>query len=425
VTQAALTAAACTLASVANRPSPADPYAPLPPHLDPRGRHRGHRAAKARGQGVASLQILGRTLGVILSVGLLLLAGYYWYTFRTINKGVHRLHVGVNAPPSGKHDIDGTDQNILLVGNDDRSNMTDVEVKKLHVGRGSGSKATDTMMIVHVPADGSRATLISLPRDSYVKIPGYSMNKLNAAYVLGYNDATGDEDQKRGAGADLLIKTVTNLTGLTINHYIQVSLMGFYEISNAIGGVPVNMCKSVIDTVRHNREIGLSGGSGLVLSKGKHSIKGVQALEFVRQRENLPHGDIDRVRRQQYFLTAAFRKVATVGILFKLNALGDAVKRNIYLDPTLNLIDLAHQMEKLSANNIIGKTIPFERFQDESVGNVEIVDPAKVQRFVAALINPPAPAKTTPAPGSVTSSKTSTASPSPSASKAIDAKCIN
>jgi anionic cell wall polymer biosynthesis LytR-Cps2A-Psr (LCP) family protein len=162
-----------------------------------------------------------------------------------------------------------------------------------------------------------------------------------------------------------------------------------------------------------------------VLSKGKHSIKGVQALEFVRQRENLPNGDIDRVRRQQYFLTSAFRQVATVGILFKLNALGDAVKRNIYLDPTLNLIDLAHQMEKLSANNIVGKTIPFERFQDENVGSVEIVDPAKVQRFVDKLINPPAPVKPSSTPTTGTAAKATSASASPSPSTAIDAKCIN
>jgi LCP family protein required for cell wall assembly len=286
--------------------------------------------------------------------------------------------------------------------------------------------ATDTMMIVHIPADGSKATLISLPRDSYVKIPGHGMNKLNAAYVEGYNGASGTADQKRTAGADLLIRTITNLTGLTINHYIQVSLMGFYDISNAIGGVTVNLCHNVNDTVKYNRSIGSDGGSGLKISKGKHSIKGVQALEFVRQRHNLPNGDLDRVRRQQYFLTAAFRKVASVGILFKLKALGDAVKRNIYLDPGLHLIDLAHQMENLSANNIIGKTIPFEHFQDVDINgvsqSVEIVSPAHVQRFLDKLINPPAP------PSSASASHTGGASlhPSPSPThKAIDSKCIN
>jgi len=362
----------------------------------------------------------------LLSAGLLLLAGYAFYTYRDINNGVHRLKVAVDAPPSGKHDIDGTDQNILLVGNDDRTNMTDAEVKALHVGRDGGSMATDTMMIVHVPADGSKATLISLPRDSYVAIPNHGKNKLNSAYVTGYNSASGTADEKRAAGADLLLHTVTDLTGLTINHYIQVSLMGFYDISNAIGGVSINLCRAVNDTVAYNRSIGSDGGSGLVLSKGKHSIKGVKALEFVRQRHNLPRGDLDRVRRQQYFLTAAFRKVASVGVLFKLKALGDAVKRNIYLDPDLNLIDLAHQMEKLSANNITGRTIPFQGFDNNSpVGSVEVVDPAKVQAFVQRLINPPAPSSgsTGGSTKSSTSAKpTGTASSTP---KAIDSKCIN
>jgi LCP family protein required for cell wall assembly len=407
---------------------PPDPYTPLPPHLDPRRRRQRGGGIAAR---VAPYRLVGRGLAILLSAALLLAAGYYWYTYRSINKGVHRLQVAnLNAKPSGQTaDFDGKDQNILLVGNDDRSNMTSTEVKKLHVGRGSGSNSTDTMMIVHVPADGSKATLISLPRDSYVHIPGHGMNKLNAAYVFGYNGSPGSADEKRAAGAGLLTQTVSNLTGLTINHYVQVSLMGFYDISNAIGGVTVNLCESVDDTAKAN---GGDGGSGLVLSKGKHTIKGVQALEFVRQRHGLKNGDLDRVRRQQYFLTAAFRKVASVGLLFKLKALGDAVKRNIYMDSGLDLTDLAQQMEKLSANNIVGKTIPFERFDDNTpVGSVEIVNPAKVQAFVRKLINPPAPSGSSAPVGSGSSSPSSGSSTTPSTGasgssspKPLDAKCI-
>jgi LCP family protein required for cell wall assembly len=400
-----------------SRPIAADPNAPLPPHLDPRGRHRGH------GSRLAGYQLLGRTLGVMVSVLLLVLAGYYWYTFREINSHVTRLKVHVGAQPSGKDDIDGSDQNILLVGNDDRTNMTDAEVKELKVGRDGGSKATDTMMIVHVPADGSKATLISLPRDSYVKIPGYGMNKLNAAYVLGYNDASGTANDRRAAGADLLIHTITELTGLTINHYVQVSLMGFYDISNAIGGIPVNLCNAVDDTLAYNRSIGSDGGSGFKMSAGKHTLNGLQALEFVRQRHNLPNGDLDRVRRQQYFLTAAFRKVASVGILFKIAKLGHALERNVYLDPNLDLIELAHQMENLQADKIVGKTIPFDGFANESVGSVEVVHPAQVQKFVQRVIDGPTSSATPSSSASKTgTSKPATASSSP---KPIDKKCIN
>jgi LCP family protein required for cell wall assembly len=374
---------------------------------------------------------LGRTLTVvfsILSVGLLLLAGYYWYTFRTINNGVPRRNVAVGAAPSGKHDIDGTDQNILLVGNDDRTNMTDAEVRDLHVGRDGGSKATDTMMIVHVPADGSKATLISLPRDSWVSIPGNGKNRLNAAYVLGYNaakNAGASDAAAQTAGADLLIKSIGNLTGLTINHYIQVSLLGFYEISSAIGGVTINLCTNVDDSSARNRAAGLDGGSGFKMTKGRHSISGKTALAFVRQRHFLHGGDLDRVRRQQYFLTAAFRKIASAGLLFKLNALGNAVKRNVILDNGLDLVGLAKQMENLQANNIVGKTIPTT---DATIdGNsVLAVDPARVQRFVDSVINPPKPV--TPSSTSPKAGSSSTAARSPSVSptpKAIDAKCIN
>jgi LCP family protein required for cell wall assembly len=401
---------------------PAESGAGLPPHLDPRGRHRGRQRAGSWRSGASRIALSAMTL---LSVALLLAAGYYWYTFRAIDNGVPRRNVAVGAPPSGQHDIDGTDQNILLVGNDDRTNMTDAEVKELHVGRDGGSKATDTMMILHVPANGSKATLISLPRDSYVNIPGHGQDRLNAAYLYGYNAAPGPESDKQTAGADLLLKTVTNLTGLTINHYIQVSLLGFYEISKALGGVPINLCHAVDDTTAANQAAGLDGGSGFKMSKGKHTISGKTALEFVRQRHFLPRGDLDRVRRQQYFLTAAFRKVASGSILFELNALGNAIQRNVVLDKGLSLTDLARQMQKLQANNIIGKTIPTTPATING-SSVLQVNKAQVQRFVDKVIG------NTDSAGSASKSagsKSSTATtPKASTSKTpapIDSKCIN
>jgi LCP family protein required for cell wall assembly len=354
-----------------------------------------------------------------------ILSGYVWYTFRDINKGVTRLGVTVGQAPTGATTTphNGSDQNILLVGNDDRSNMTDAQVKALRVGRDGGSKATDTMMIVHIPADGSRATLISLPRDSYVSIAGHGHDRLNAAYVYGYNAGSGNENQKRAAGANLLISTVRDLTGLKIDHYIQVSLLGFYDISTAIGGVPITLCNDVDDTRARNRAVGSDGGSGLKLSKGKHTIKGVQALEFVRQRHFLPHGDLDRVKRQQYFLTAAFRQVASIGILTKLHALGAAVKRNIFLDPNLDLVSLATQLEKLTANNITGKVIPTT---PERIDGKEVlaVNTTRVRNFIDKLVDPQ-PASSSGAPTTPAAGSTRSASPTPSKSKAIDAKCVN
>jgi LCP family protein required for cell wall assembly len=399
---------------------PPDPSAGLPPHLDPR-RGRGRR--NAGGHGMRSVGRVTLAVCTFLSAALFVLAGYAWATYRGIDNGVPRGNLAVGASPSGAKEanFDGQDQNILLVGIDDRSQMTDAEVKKLHVGRGDGSMATDTMMIVHVPADGSKATLISIPRDSYVNIPGHGMNKINAAYAYGYNSVSGTYNEKRTAGASLLIHTISNLTGLSIDHYVQVNFMGFYDLAKALGGVTVNLCHAVNDTVAYNRSIGSDGGSGFHMSKGKHELNAIEALEFVRQRHNLPNGDLDRTRRQQYFLTAAFRKVASVSLLFKLRDLGDAVKRNLFVDESLHLTDLARQMNNLSADHIVGKRIPFERFATESVGSVEIIDPARVQRFVKNLIEGPskssAPASTSSTP-SAPATKTKTPKP-------IDAKCIN
>ena len=317
-------------------------------------------------------------VATVLSVALLLFSGYAWWNFRDLNNGLQRIKVAIGQQSADKPDIDGTDQNLLIVGNDDRRGMTAAEAKALHTGMNEGSLSTDTMMIVHIPANGAKATLISLPRDSYVDIPGYGKNKLNSAYAQAYNDASGDANAKQAAGADELIKTVTQLTGLTIDHYVQVGLLGFYRISNAIGGVTVNLCNAVSDSY-----------SGLHLSAGTHTIEGAEALKFVRQRHGLPNGDLDRTARQRYFLTAAFRKVASAGTLLNPSRLSDlvsAIKKSIFVDDKLNILDLADQMANLSANNIVGKAIPYDGFADTAVGSVVVVEPEKVQAFITKLI---------------------------------------
>ncbi|TAM93708.1 MAG: LytR family transcriptional regulator, partial [Jatrophihabitans sp.] len=278
----------------------------------PSARHR-HRAARPPGRwGIWSRRIAGAA-ALLVSMTLLLGFGYGWYNYRKLTTSLHRVRIEASTP---QHAVrDGQAQNILITGNDDRSDMTPTEAAQLRTGTDGGSLATDTMMIVHVPADGTKATLISLPRDAYVDIPGYRKNKLNSAYADGYTASGGTLDQKRAAGANLLVQTVQDLTGLSIDHFVQVNLLGFYRISNAIGGVPVTLCNAVDDSAAANRRAGLDGGSGFVMPAGTHSLQGVTALEFVRQRHFLPNGDLDRAARQRYFLTAAFREIASAGLL--------------------------------------------------------------------------------------------------------------
>lgn len=399
---------------------PADDLPPLPPEFDPRGRKHARRVGatppsvisgpiaaparaprRARSGGLHSFRIMARVISACLSIFLVAYIGFLWSKVHGVDKNVSRVVIasigggeegqsgGSGGATGHRYDIDGKDQNLLIVGNDDRSDLTASERTLLKTGS-DVSLSTDTMMIIHVPADGSKATLISLPRDSYVAIPGYGMNKLNSAYSDGYLNSSGDTDAKRAAGANLLVETVQNLTGLNIDHYVQVGLIGFYRIAKAIHGVPVNLCNNVNDTVAYDKATGQGGGSGFKMSKGKHTLDAVQALEFVRQRHNLPNGDLDRTKRQRYFLTAAFRKIASAGVLLNPSKLGDlvnAVDKSLYVDSGLNILDLAKQMANLSANNIVGKAIPFDGFNNNSpVGSVEVVNPTEVQRFVAKLI---------------------------------------
>jgi LCP family protein required for cell wall assembly len=373
----------------------------LPPARDrQRGRRHVEQVTGAK-RFAHSGAIVVKVVAAALSLFTVVYLGYLWNTVRGLNNNVQRVQLFEGGrsidKKTGKvitrYDIDGKAENILIVGNDDRSALTLTQARELRVGKDGGSLNTDTMMIVHVPADGTAATLISLPRDTYVNIPGYGMNKLNAAYPDGYINASGSHRAKIAAGANLVIQVIENLTGLNIDHFVQVSLLGFVNISDAVGGVTVNMCHAVNDTVPHDRAIGLSGGSGLVIGKGEHTIHGVQALEFVRQREQLTGGDVARTARQRYFLTAAFRKVASAGVLFnvgKLEHLVNAVDKSLYVDQNLNMLDLAKQMSNLSANNISGEAIPTDHYENVIINgytsNVGIVIPSQVKAFVHKMI---------------------------------------
>ncbi len=367
-------------------PQPNAELPPLPPNLDPRratrrSRHGGSDHDKRLR--LKQISLYGTmALCTILSIALVVGTGIYWWHYRQFNNGIERINIeAANTLPNGKKskDIDGKDENILIVGNDDRTDLSANELHQLSTTNDGGSLNTDTMMIIHVPADGKKATLISMPRDSYVDIPGHGMNKLNAAYPLAYNASGGSAKQKQAAGANLMIKTIQNLTALHIDHFAMVNLIGFYRISEALGGIKVKMCETVRDP-----------SSGANFHKGVQKIKGATAVSFVRQRYEYPdgNGDIDRIARQQYFLTAAFRQVFSGNVLRKVNGLLGAVKSSVIVDGGLDPLSLGAQMQNLTANNISAqKSIPWDGFDDNTpVGSVVVVHPAEVQTFIRKVI---------------------------------------
>jgi LCP family protein required for cell wall assembly len=333
-----------------------------------------------------------RALFASLSLLVIVGSGVAWVTFSSFTASVPHGE-RVPALTAGEKDPDGADQNVLLIGNDTRAGATKAELKALHAGHDTTTVNADTMMVLHIPANGSKASLVSFPRDSWVTIPGFGKGKINASYPDAYNAAKAKhatETQAQSAGIIQVIRTIHSLTGLYINHYMQVSLLGFYRISNAIGGVRV--CLNAAQNKTTEIGDGAHGNSGIDLPKGVSVIEGTQALAFVRQRHGLPHGDLDRIRRQQYFLKSAFTKITSAGVLlnpFKLRNLLKAVGSSLLTDPGLDLLSLARQMQSLTSGRISLQTIPNNGpqliYPDGVQTSIVQVNTSAIPAFVAQL----------------------------------------
>ena len=207
--------------------------------------------------------------------------------------------------------------NWLVVGSDSREGLSDTDIKKLHLGK-VGGRRTDTIILLHKPSSGS-PTLVSLPRDSYVPVPGHGRNKLNAAYSIG--------------GPALLVRTVESATGLRIDHYTEVGFGGFVGMTDAVGGVTLCPKRRIKDAK-----------SGLNVAKGCQSMDGATALAYVRARYFDPKGDLGRVLRQQEFLGAVFDEAtgsATLLNPFRLLSLGNAATTALTIDDNDGPVSLA------------------------------------------------------------------------------------
>jgi LCP family protein required for cell wall assembly len=134
-----------------------------------------------------------------------------------LNSKLSRVNVLVPAA------LTSAGTNWLIAGSDSRGGLTRTEEDQLALGHDIGGGRTDTILLLHLPSNGTRPTLVSIPRDSYVPIPGHGDNKINAAYSLG--------------GPKLLIQTVQNVTGLRIDHYMAIGFGGLVDVVNDVGGV--------------------------------------------------------------------------------------------------------------------------------------------------------------------------------------------
>jgi LCP family protein required for cell wall assembly len=338
-----------------------------------------------------------RTGRIALALVSLLVLGGTWYGWSTVEKLTNGLSTADVIDPAAKSD--SGPQNILLVGIDTRTDaqgnpLPQPILNQLHAGAADdGGDSTDTMIIIHIPAGGGKAVALSIPRDSYVDLAGgFGEHKINSAYTyaevaaakqLRAQGVTGASlnVQAAQAGAKNAIQTIEQFTGLQINHFASVNLVGFYDISKAIGGVQVCLRKAVHDSY-----------SGASFPAGEQTIQGAQALAFVRQRHGLPNGDLDRIKRQQVFMGSMAHTILSAGVLTnstKLNALVGAIQKSITLDKGWDILGFAQQLQSMSAGNIQFLTIPIVNitYQTPSDGDAVEVDPNQVQSFVGAAVS--------------------------------------
>lgn len=293
-----------------------------------------------------------RLIAGLLSLILLGASGWGWYLTQVAEQNLARQDV---IPSDGNENSGGGDadaMNILIVGNDNRTKLTPEQLAELGVSLEPGIN-TDTMILLHVPADGSRASFVSFPRDSYVEIPGYGKHKLNSAFALGYTEdaPAGTTDEQRATfGAKKLIQTISSISGVAIDHYVSIDLFGFVLLTDIVGGVPVNLCAA-------QQEV----KSGINLPAGAQEISGPQALAFVRQRDGLPRGDLDRIVRQQVFIGGMVSKLLSQEVFFDLGLqrrLVEAASQALTVDTDLDLFGLAEQMQAVTAGTVNFQTMP-------------------------------------------------------------------
>jgi LCP family protein required for cell wall assembly len=179
--------------------------------------------------------------------------------------------------------------NWLITGSDSRAGLSKKEENRLALGHDISGNRSDTILLLHEPANGTRPTLVSLPRDSYVPIPGHGYNKLNAAYAYG--------------GPKLLVQTVQNVTGLPINHYMGIGFGGLVSVVNDVGGVRMCLPGPMKDPK-----------AGLNLKAGCQVLNGDQALGFVRTR-NFAISDLQREQDQRLLIKGILSKMTSPGTL--------------------------------------------------------------------------------------------------------------
>ncbi|MGZ4541911.1 MAG: LCP family protein [Mycobacteriaceae bacterium] len=388
-----------------SRPTPLANGQP-PSHRHAHRRPRGRARERSRAGVMAA-----RVVALVASCAVVASSGVAWATLRDLSQGITTSNALAGTRDAAQS-RDGS-VNILLIGLDSRKDQNGDQLPaaildQLHAGDGNeGGYNTNTLILMHIPNDGSRVTAFSIPRDDYVAvndIPNNDHVKIKEAYGLkkastedalaktGVTDRHVLETAGREAGRRETVQTVEGFLGVSIDHFAEVNLAGFYDLSTALDGVQVCLNSAVKDSY-----------SGADFPAGLQTLNGAQALAFVRQRHGLTNGDLDRTHRQQAFLASVTHKLSSAGTFTdvgKLQSLFDVARRDVVISADWDIPTFIKQATNLTGGNVQFATLPIERFDTVDGQSVNIVDNVKVQKEVRVafgLESAAAPATTTAA----------------------------
>lgn len=310
----------------------------IPLHDVPENAPRPHRIRRAL---LAVLVLTGIVAGAA--------AGFGLYMSETFGNNVSRIpDVFGSLDPNLRPAATGS-LTFLLVGTDSRSPEPTTGDEAQAPAYEPGAQRSDVIMLVTFEPDRQHASVVSIPRDSWVPIPGRGMDKINAAYSFG--------------GPPLLIDTVEQLTRLRVDHFMVIDFAGFQEMTDAVGGIDVFVSQA-------------TSNYGVEFRQGLNRLDGYQALAYVRQRYGLPNGDLDRVRRHQNALKALLDKAASNGLLTdpaQTYRFVDALTRSISVDDTLDnpaMRGLAFELRGIRTQRVSFVSVPVRglgREGDQSV----------------------------------------------------------